>query len=208
MKLKKSAYLLFLVIFLAMGAGLYFVLKADAKIADIEPPAIAQKGVVDAPVDAQAATAREVAVPNDSQWKIRCETLSDNPQDKKESCEIFQRLSIKDTGQRVAELAFGQDEKQFGTRTLERFVLIMPLGILAQNPIEMRVNGAEWASPKIEYCAQLGCVASGPVTADMLAKLGQGGVLQFKAMAPNGRPVTIDMSLDGFNTSRDVFFKS
>ncbi|HRC26460.1 MAG TPA: invasion associated locus B family protein, partial [Alphaproteobacteria bacterium] len=61
-------------------------------------------------------------VKTESLWTVRCQE-SDK---KREHCEVFQRLIVKETGARAAEFAIGFPED----KNVARGVIVLPLGML------------------------------------------------------------------------------
>ena len=126
-------------------------------------------------------------------WTLRCDQ---DEAGKETSCEMFQRLVVKDTGQRVTELAIGFPPDMNG---VARGVVVLPLGILLTEDMTMQIDEGQAFSFKPRYCIQDGCIAFldlGEQVLNIMRK-GSEAKLAFKVM--NGQDVVVGLSLEGFS---------
>ena len=130
-------------------------------------------------------------------WSVRCTAAEGAPA---RECEIFQRLVVAKSGQRVAEFAVGfpKDKKE------GRGVIVLPLGILLEEGIEMQVDQGQKFRFKPRYCTTEGCFAFINVDQALLDTLKSGGVMEFDAKAMNGKDVKIKMTLEGLAKALDL----
>ncbi|HEY8190097.1 MAG TPA: invasion associated locus B family protein [Micavibrio sp.] len=147
-----------------------------------------------APAAVQSAAAAKQAAagqPTGEPWSVRCS--GDKPTLDRE-CEVYQRLIVSKTGQRVAEFAVGFPKG----KTDGRGVIVLPLGILLEEGIVMQIDEGQKFKFKPRYCTNDGCFAFVNVNAALLEELKKGSVVQLNAKALNGKEIKIKMSLQGF----------
>ncbi len=143
---------------------------------------------VPAPASAPAANAK-----SDPSWLVRCEDLK-----KANHCEVYQRLSVQQKGwkqsKRLAEFAIGykQDNKKEA-----QGALILPLGILVNEPISIEIDEKKDFTVEIRHCNTEGCFALVEMSSGLLDKMSKGKKLVIKAKAVTGQNLHIVMLLDG-----------
>lgn len=130
------------------------------------------------------------ATPPGDLWTVRCQE-SDKA---KEHCEVFQRLIVKESGARVAEFAIGFPEK----KDLARGVVVLPLGILLQPGVEMKIDEGKAYAFKVRYCTQAGCFAYVNLDKDLLGLMKSGTAARFVFKSADGKDVNLSMPLTGF----------
>ncbi len=128
------------------------------------------------------------------QWTKRCDKAESG---KKGTCEIFQRLVVKDTGQRVAEFAVGFPEKKDAARG----VVVLPLGILLTDGAKMQIDKNEPFTFKPRFCAPEGCFAYVNLNKQILDIMKKGTEISITFQTVKGDNVTVKLSLDGFGKS-------
>lgn len=126
-----------------------------------------------------------------SPWSVRCSEGEDK------SCEIFQRLVVKETGQRVAEFAIGFPDGKKEARG----VVILPLGILLPEGARMQIDDGQPFKFKVRYCTQQGCFAFLNLNKELLGKLRKGDAATVIFKNLEGQDLSVGMSLDGFTKS-------
>ncbi|MBI4030339.1 MAG: invasion associated locus B family protein [Proteobacteria bacterium] len=127
-------------------------------------------------------------------WQIRCSAEENDPA---RECEIFQRLITTEGGQRVAEFAVGHPKEDPHARG----VVILPLGILLTDDIEMQIDDNEKFRFKARYCTNQGCFAFIALEEKLLDMLKKGNRAKIECTAFNGKPIKINISLKGFAES-------
>jgi len=132
--------------------------------------------------------------PDDDVWQVRCSAEENDPS---RECEIFQRLITTEGGQRVAEFAVGFPKEEPHARG----VIILPLGILLTDDIEMQIDDNEKFRFKARYCTNQGCFAFIALDDKILGMLKKGTRAKIECKAFNGKPININMSLKGFTAS-------
>lgn len=166
------------------GALSFFMLKPEQAVqADQKNPPVAQ--AVEQTAAAQAPGEKKPA------WNVRCTAAEGDPA---RECEAFQRLVVAKTGQRVAEFAVGfPKDKKDG-----RGVIILPLGILLTEAIEMQVGeGGQKFKFMPRYCTTEGCFSFIDISQALLDDLKKNAVTEISAKAMNGKDVKIKMTLEG-----------
>ncbi len=136
--------------------------------------------------------------PEQSYWIPRCEASVEGVLPK---CEIFQRLLVKDTGQRVAELAIGFPD---GVGKNARGVAVLPLGILLNEKTSLRIDDGALFNFQVRYCTQNGCYAFLDITPQIIAEMKRGGEASFYFITIEGKEMQIDLSLVGFTKALEV----
>ena len=129
-------------------------------------------------------------------WTVRCSAEEDDPA---RECEIFQRLMVKDTGQRVAEFAVGFPEDQDAARG----VIILPLGILVNEPMQMIIDEDQAFQFKPRYCTNQGCFAFVNINDSLMKILQKGAEATITTKSFTGQNVSVKMSLVGFTKALD-----
>lgn len=132
--------------------------------------------------------------PENDIWQVRCSAEENDP---KRECEIFQRLVTTEGGQRVAEFAVGFPKEEPHARG----VVILPLGILLTDDIEMQIDDNEKFRFKARYCTNQGCFSFIALEDKLLDMLKKGSRAKIECKAFNGKPININMSLEGFTAS-------
>ena len=130
-------------------------------------------------------------------WTLRC---PDVKKGEKKYCEIFQRLDMKDAADaRVAEFAIGfpEDEK----KNVARGVIVLPLGILLESGVAMKIDDNEPFVFKTRYCTNAGCFSYVSLSKDLLTSLRKGKTVTFQFKSFAGQDVNLIMNLVGFEKS-------
>ena len=131
-------------------------------------------------------------------WIPRCEN---NEQGTPKNCEIFQRLLVKETGQRVSEFAVGFPD---GKGKNARGVAVLPLGILLNEKTGLRVDDGEIFYFQVRYCTQNGCYAFLDLTPQVIADMKRGNEASFYFTTLEGKKLQIDFSLAGFTKALET----
>ena len=123
-------------------------------------------------------------------WTHRCSGEGEN-----KSCEIAQRLSVKESGQRVVELAV----TRLPEKDITRAVIVLPLGVAVQPGIKLRIDDNEESySAGISHCLQDGCYAYLEIPDKLLNAMKMGKTARLAMATHQGKKMTIPMSLMGF----------
>ncbi len=130
----------------------------------------------------------------ESAWNVRCSKGVSPDSPKKGSCEAVQKLVVKDTGQRLLEFAIGYAPDQKDPKG----IMLLPLGILLEPGVTMKVDDAAPFKFSPRYCDAGGCAAFLTLNDKILNmfKKGDKAVIAFKAA--NGSEVNVELSLSGF----------
>lgn len=171
--------------------SVFAVISLSAMVGGFSLPAQAQ----------QTGAAQTLAAQNDDageSWVMRCNEPQDGKSgaakpDQNKSCEIFQRLVVSDSGQRIAEFAIGFPSDQ----DMARGVAVLPLGIMLDQPLTMQIDDGKPFTFKVRYCVQDGCYAFLNLTPEIIDMLKRGGKVVFSFTTLAGQPISIDMSLKG-----------
>ena len=127
-------------------------------------------------------------------WTIRCQK---NEAGEVLGCEAFQRLSVRDTGQRFLELAVGYPEG--GETPLAIFVL--PLGLWLPPGMDFQIDDGDPLKTPIQRCIQGGCLVQLPLSAELLAEMKQGEQLAIQVYRQKDDPIAVPISLIGFTAA-------
>jgi invasion protein IalB len=103
-------------------------------------------------------------------------------------------LIVKDTGQRVVEMAVGFPKDKQNARG----IVIAPLGILLQPGVQMKIDDREAFKFHVRFCDTAGCFAFIELNDKVLSamKAGQKIVLIFQSI--DGKSVNVELSLKDF----------
>lgn len=126
-------------------------------------------------------------------WAVRC--ASDGTQ-----CEAWQRLMVKGTVQRMAEIAIGFPD---GPGQPARGVMVLPLGIMLPAGVKLSIDNAAPYGAQVRYCTHDGCMAFLTLDDVVLTELrkGRAATLAFQSFA--GKDVTLPISLNGITAALD-----
>jgi invasion protein IalB len=175
------------------GRAVIVVAVALLAFSALSKTVFAEKGEKTPPAPA-AATAPAMA---ELGWTVRCPEHKD--QDKKKEaqnrCEAFQRLEVAETHARVAEFAVGFPKS--GEESA-RGAVILPLGILLEQGVLMRIDEGKAAAFKIQYCTNGGCVSFINLDKNTLEDMKKSESVHFVFKAVNGQNVDLSMKLAGF----------
>mgnify|MGYP001815840143 FL=1 len=122
-------------------------------------------------------------------WAFNCDNDSSS-----QVCFIEQSLvSGKENKRRILGVKIGYYQK----KVYGNFVL--PLGVLLQHGIKIKVDGFEFSEPiKFTYCNEGGCSASFHLDEKMIGMLKQGNKMEITAMSTNWKTFSLPVSLKGF----------
>lgn len=127
-------------------------------------------------------------------WAVRCQDVDDQ-----QECEMYQRLTLADTGERVAEFALGYPSHM----PKGRGVIVLPLGVLLTDGAKLRIDDGKSYRFAMRYCTGEGCFAFIGLNDKLINQMKKGGeaVIAFKMM--DGSETEISLSLIGFTKSYD-----
>lgn len=120
-------------------------------------------------------------------WNVRCDESNGK-------CEVFQRYIIKETGQRIIEFAIGYPEKDKGAVG----VIILPLGIKVNQPIQIKMDEKEYQVFEVESCSQDGCFSTIKVDSSFINALQGSAVVSFAFYNLANQTINVEMSTKGF----------
>jgi len=127
-----------------------------------------------------------------SAWLTRC--------DKDEAgntthCEMFTRLNMQNTKQRVLEFAIGYKNNNSNAASS---IMVLPLGVLTQDDVTFFIDEKAYFNTKVNYCLENGCYAHITLPDQIISKMKKGNEAALKFKAMNGKPIMVKMSLTGF----------
>jgi invasion protein IalB len=175
--------------------------------ADVKPaptPAV-QAPAAPAPAKADAAKqpANEVV---ETGWAQRCpqppkadDKSAPAPKADKKQCEIFQRINMKETSARVAEFAVGFPQEKTFEKGAARGVVILPLGILLEEGVQMKIDSGKPLLFKTRFCANAGCFSFVKLNKDVLDDMRKAKFVNFLFKTSAGQNVSMIMSMKGFD---------
>ncbi len=148
----------------------------------------------DTAAPAQASAPKPPARPSEN-WTVRCDEPKEGEKGGKGYCEVFQRLVIKENSQRFSEMAIGYPAGE--KKGVARAVLVLPLGVLLEDPIAIEIDGKQAVKAPVRYCQAQGCFLTFPIKESVMGKMTGGKALMIKAKAFTGQNLHIEMSLQG-----------
>ena len=131
------------------------------------------------------------------QWSIRCnkaEGQTEPVEVEPGKCEMYQKQTIKDTGQRLVEFAIGYPQGAQNARG----IVILPLGIMLQPGLTMQIDEQTPFKFDVRYCIQNGCYAFLELNDDVIKKMSRGDKATLTMMAQNEKRRAIPIPLGGF----------
>ncbi len=127
-------------------------------------------------------------------WTERCNKNEKAEGPKRGRCEIFQRLIVKDTGQRVVEMAIGFPKEKKSARG----IIIVPLGILLQPGIQMKVDDKAPFKFQSRFCDTGGCYGFVDLNDKILADLKAGKKIVLSFQTIENKTMNVELSLKDF----------
>ncbi|PJB71099.1 MAG: hypothetical protein CO093_06055 [Alphaproteobacteria bacterium CG_4_9_14_3_um_filter_47_13] len=128
-----------------------------------------------------------------SPWIVRCNEADGEV--RKGSCEIFQRLIIAESGERVAELAIGFPED----RDDARGVIILPLGMMLSEGAQMKIDEGAFFKFSMRYCIKDGCYAFLNMDDKLLGMMRKGNKATILFKMASGKEASVVLSLADFS---------
>ncbi len=183
--MKKNMKLIALGVVLVLGAIGAFVATSYSVVGQEEKAAAAAEETI-----------KQAELPESGEaWKIRCNSEEANTAEQKRGkCEVFQQLIVKESKQRFAEFAIGFPEGQ----TEARGIMILPLGILLEQGVEMKIDDQQSFKFKVRYCEPGGCAAFLSLNDQVLDMLRNGKTAKVTLQSAQGKTMSFEMSLKGF----------
>lgn len=130
---------------------------------------------------------------DENAWRIRCDDSALD--DTSRQCEMFQRLSLMETGQRVMEFAVGYPPE----KDQARGVLVLPVGVLLNEAMTIQIDQNPSFSFKVRYCLQDGCYAFLTLSDSVVSMMKNGKLMRVGFTALDEEAVSLDLVLTGFN---------
>lgn len=124
-------------------------------------------------------------------WTLRCEQIADGSR----GCIMFQDLVLATGGQTVLQFAVGLGPTD-GTPTV---LVSLPLGISLPPGIGVRIDDGTQASFPVERCEPNGCQAGMKMRPETLDQLRHGKSVALTFHDGQRQPITMLLSLDGFD---------
>lgn len=155
--------------------------------------------------------AGEIKKSGKSAWSIRCKEAESSEKETESemvekqlqegNCEVFQRLIVADTGQRLTEFAIGFP----GGRETPLGAVILPLGVKLEHEgkpaMKMIIDDEKAYGFRPRYCDQGGCYAFIDMKESVMNDLKSGSTLSFAFMDRNSKSVKVNMDLAGFSNA-------
>ncbi len=178
--------LLIVLALVVAAGGVYFVFFAKEKT---EQGDLA--GYVPPPMDSVSDQKRASSTTKGKEfWTQRCNTDGDM------HCEVFQRLMIKETKQRLIEFAVGYPKE---TKGKAQAVILLPLGVMVSEGITLTVDKNPPARAVYRTCAQTGCIVAVDLPDDYLNTMKTGKMITISFVdSSTAKQMNIEMSLEGF----------
>ncbi|MGB0630281.1 MAG: invasion associated locus B family protein [Alphaproteobacteria bacterium] len=150
-------------------------------------------------IAAAAATANaQTASPTDRKfgdWAVACRQLKE---DAPQRCVLFQNIILRQSGKRVLNVSIARPapDKPYVA------AVTAPLGILLPAGLTLQVDEKELVRFQLRLCNVNGCQGQFPVSDDIRQVFSDGKNGRVIFRQPNGRPLRVESSLNGF---RDGF---
>ena len=133
--------------------------------------------------------------PPPAAWATQC--ISDGRQSAAD-CSIVQRAVMQNTGQLVGSITIRVPSS--GKSTV---IANIPLGLFIPAGVTVDVDGTLPQKLELQTCDRNGCYASGALPANVIAAMGKGKKLNVVFQSLSKQPVTLPMSLAGFQGAYD-----
>lgn len=141
----------------------------------------------------------------DKPWNLRCAIPKDSD-GTEERCEIFQRLSVKESGKRLVEVAIGPadanaEPDENGVVPAAKGVVILPLGIMLQPGVVLQIDEGQVYRFNARTCVPNGCIANIDLPTAMVDEMKQGKTAKIMFIVANGQKAAVPLVLDGFSAA-------
>jgi invasion protein IalB len=133
-------------------------------------------------------------------WAVNCKSEA---REKELECRMSQTVVLKQSGQVLTNVTFRLPSD---TKKLE-IVVQLPLGIYLPAGASFQIDENATQRLTLRACDRNGCFAEGEISADVLATLKKGKQLKVSFQTLAEKPVTVPLSLDGFDQSYDKIAK-
>jgi invasion protein IalB len=120
------------------------------------------------------------------------------PTTDKKQCEIFQRIAMKETSARVAEFAVGFPQEKGFEKGAARGAVILPLGILLEEGVQMKIDAGKPLGFKTRFCTNAGCFSFVTLSKDVLENMKKAKSVTFLFKTFAGQNVNMVMSMVNF----------
>lgn len=159
----------------------------------VAAPALAASPVPGKPVPDAGA---KVYTKEYGSWTYRCDTQSTGGLQSAQ-CQIFQNMGIKDKNQviPVSLLIFTRSVGQSGYNVSA----IVPLGIQLATGVSFSADEMPAIVKNVDFCRVNGCMISAQPAGDLVKEMQRGKNGRLVFVRGDGRPFTVNFSLDGFN---------
>ena len=124
-------------------------------------------------------------------WAVGCRQLKD---DTPQRCVLFQNIILRKSGKRVLNVSIARPAKD------QPYVAAVtaPLGILLPAGMTLQVDEKELVRFQLRLCNVNGCQGQFPVSPDVRRVFSDGKNGRVIFLQPNGRPLWVEFSLNGF----------
>lgn len=166
-------------IILGVCGGAYWLYQGKS-----DPVALAQTNPA---AGASATTAGQAGKPTEF-WAKRC-----NP-DGEKYCEVFQRLSLKDSKQPLIEFAVGYPKNLETAQA----AIVLPLGVILSEGVVLKVDDGAPAKANFRTCVTGGCFIVMNMPESFVSSMKTGKKMTVSFLDGTGKQINVEMSLEGF----------
>lgn len=151
---------------------------------------------------AAGASAQTPAPPSEKfgDWALACREIGKEPAEQQERCVLTQNIVMKQTSKRVLNFSVTRPaaDKPFLA------AVTAPLGILLQAGLVLTVDDKELVRFPLQICNVNGCHGQFPLSPEVRSALEAGKSGKITIRQPNGRPLAIEFSLNGFTAGMNA----
>jgi len=123
-------------------------------------------------------------------WTKRCDEQGND------YCEIFQRLVVKESNQRLIEFAIGYPEKKKDAQA----VIILPLGVAVSKGIVLTLDGRKPTAPiEIKTCTPDGCMVIMQLDKAFVEQMSSSKNIVVGFYDAQNNPANVQVELAGFS---------
>jgi len=169
---------------------LFLILAAVFPLLSVAGEAAASSKAAPASASSSASSSTPAGSPGKN-WEERCAKPEQGPA----VCEIFQRLTLKTTGQRLLELAVGKLDP---ATKMARGAMILPLGIKIAPGVKMQIDEEPSYKFSLNHCTDQGCFAFVDLNEKILTQFQKGKKAKIVLVTADNKNVEIEIQLAGF----------
>lgn len=136
-------------------------------------------------------------------WRVYCPPATTE----NVSCELMGDVTDPEAKAVVARISIVKDRTNKENPNQEMFALTVPLNVLIEPGVGLQIGKEPVKTFKMRTCNTVGCVATAPLTPEILDALRSGTEtrISFTGAQPNDKPQSLAVSFNGFRAAHGAY---